>query len=57
MSAVSSRLPSAFKLTLNEVIKMKKYYEALAKLFRWMVVSTISFIIALPTWISYTAEI
>lgn len=36
---------------------MKKYYEAIARIFRWMVVGTISFIIALPTWISYTAEI
>jgi len=36
---------------------MKKTYERLASFFRWMVVGTISFIIALPTWISYTVEI
>lgn len=36
---------------------MKKYFELFARLFRWMVVGTISVIIALPTWVSYTAEI
>lgn len=36
---------------------MKKTFETFARLFRWMVVGMISFVIALPTWISYTAEI
>jgi len=36
---------------------MKKAYKGIARLFRWMVVGMISFLIALPTWISYTAEI
>lgn len=57
MSKVSSRLPSAFKLILNEVIKMKKYYEGIARIFRWMVVGMISIVIALPTYVSLSVEI
>jgi hypothetical protein len=36
---------------------MKKYFEFFAKLFRWMVVSMISVIIALPTYVSLSVEI
>lgn len=36
---------------------MKKPYETFARLFRWMVVGMISFIIALPTLISFSVEI
>lgn len=36
---------------------MKKYYEGIARIFRWMVVSMISFVIALPTYISLSVEI
>jgi len=36
---------------------MKKPFEALAKLFRWIVTGTISFIIAAPTLVSLSADI
>jgi hypothetical protein len=36
---------------------MKKYYEGIAMIFRWMVVGFISFVIALPTYVSLSVEI
>lgn len=36
---------------------MKKIYEGIARIIRWMVTGMISFIIGLPAWVSYTAEI
>jgi len=36
---------------------MKKSYEGFAMVFRWVVVGMISFIIALPTLISFSSEI
>lgn len=36
---------------------MKKYYEGIARIFRWMVVGMISIVIALPTYVSLSVEI
>jgi hypothetical protein len=36
---------------------MNKYFEFFAKLFRWMVVSMVALVIALPTYVSLSVEI
>jgi hypothetical protein len=36
---------------------MNKYFKFFAKIFRWVMVGMISFIIALPTYVSLSVEI